>query len=119
MVVAKRRCGKKKKWKTEMVVAGRPTNLPQSLPTFVPHSHMSPRCLSHRPKAKNVKSNFPFSFFQSSFLFYLEFWIFVKCKDEKSKMLWKRRNIKWWIFGEGENRKNAIGGRKAEKSNMI
>jgi hypothetical protein len=34
-------------------------------------------------------------------------------------MLWKRRNIKWWIFGEGENRKNAIGGRKAEKSNMI
>jgi hypothetical protein len=27
-------------------------------------------------------------------------------EDEKSNMLWKRRKIKWWIFGEGENRKN-------------
>jgi hypothetical protein len=30
----------------------------------------------------------------------------------------KRRKIKWWIFGKGENKKNANGGRKAEKSNM-
>jgi hypothetical protein len=39
-------------------------------------------------------------------------------KDEKSNMLWKKRKIKWQIFGEGENRKNANDGRKAEKSNM-
>jgi hypothetical protein len=39
-------------------------------------------------------------------------------EDEKSNMLWKRRKIKWWIFGEGENRKNVNGGRKVEKSNM-
>jgi hypothetical protein len=39
-------------------------------------------------------------------------------KDEKSNMLWKRRKIKWWIFGEGEKLRNANGGRKAEKTNM-
>jgi hypothetical protein len=39
-------------------------------------------------------------------------------KDEKENMLWKRRKIKWRFFGEGENQKNANGGRKAEKSNM-
>jgi hypothetical protein len=39
-------------------------------------------------------------------------------KDAKSNMLWKRINIKWWIFGEGENQKNANGGRNTEKSNM-
>jgi hypothetical protein len=26
-------------------------------------------------------------------------------KDEKSNMLWTRRKIKWWIFGERENKK--------------
>jgi hypothetical protein len=30
----------------------------------------------------------------------------------------KRRKIKWQIFGEGENQKNANGGTKAAKSNM-
>jgi hypothetical protein len=39
-------------------------------------------------------------------------------RDEKSNMLLKRRKMKWWIFGEGENWKNANGGRMAEKSNM-
>jgi hypothetical protein len=48
----------------------------------------------------------------------LEFWIFLNAKDEKLNMLWKRRKIKWQIFGEGENKKNANGGGKAEKSNM-
>jgi hypothetical protein len=33
-------------------------------------------------------------------------------KDEKSNMLWKRRKIKWWIFEEGENQKNANGRRR-------
>jgi hypothetical protein len=84
----KRRCGKKKRWKSEKVVAGRAVNLPQSLPIFVPHSYMSPRCLCHRPKAKKVKSNFPFSFFQSSFL--ILFGFLKNVKDEKSNMLWKR-----------------------------
>jgi hypothetical protein len=39
-------------------------------------------------------------------------------KMKKSNMLWKRRKIKWWIFREGENQKNANGGRKTEKLNM-
>jgi hypothetical protein len=43
---------------------------------------------------------------------------FLNAKDEKLNMLWKRRKIKWQIFGEGENQKNANGGGKAEKSNM-
>jgi hypothetical protein len=71
----KRRCGKKK---SEKVVAGWPANLPQSLPTFVPHSHMCPRWLSHWPK--KVKSNFLFSFFPKFFLIVFEFWIFEKHK---------------------------------------
>jgi hypothetical protein len=33
-------------------------------------------------------------------------------------MLWKRRKIKWPIFGGGEIQKNANGERKANKSNM-
>jgi hypothetical protein len=57
-------------------------------------------------KSKKVQSNFPFSFFQCSF--YLFFWNFrflKNAKDEKSNLLWKRRKIKWRIFGEGENKK--------------
>jgi hypothetical protein len=90
------------KWK---VVAGRLTNLPQSLPTFVPGSHMSPRCLSHGPKAKKWKATFVFFFFKVLFNSFWNFGFLKNARDEKSNMLWKRRKIKWWTFGEGENRK--------------
>jgi hypothetical protein len=59
----------------------RPT--PSNPPTFVPHSNLSPRCSTNRAKAKKQKtlSLFPF---QSSFYFFLNFFIFGKCKCWKS-----------------------------------
>jgi hypothetical protein len=56
-------------------------------------------------------------FFFSKVLF-ISFWKFgflKNAKDGKLNMLRKRRKLKWQIFGEGENQKNANGGRKAEK----
>jgi hypothetical protein len=66
---------KKKNWKSEKVVAGpatllvgQPANLPQSLQTFVSHSHMSHRCLSHRLKAKKSEKQLSLFFFPKFFL---------------------------------------------------
>jgi hypothetical protein len=61
-------------------------------------------------ESNNVKCNFPFSFP----MFFNSFWNFdflKNAKDEKSNMLWKSKKIKWRIFGKGENRKNANGGK--------
>jgi hypothetical protein len=47
-------------------------------------------------------------------MFFNSFWNFdflKNAKDEKSNMLWKSKKIKWRIFGKGENRKNANGGK--------
>jgi hypothetical protein len=46
-------------------------------------------------------------FFFSIVLFnsFLNFEFLKNAKDEKSNMLWTRRKIKWWIFGERENKK--------------
>jgi hypothetical protein len=105
----KRRCGKKKKWKSEKVMAGRLANLPQSLPTFVPHSHMSPRCLSHRLKAKKWKATYHFLFSNVVFNSFgiLGFWKMQKLKNQIC--CWK---------GEKSNMLLANGVRKAEKLNM-
>jgi hypothetical protein len=54
-------------------------------------------------KSKKVKSNFPFSFSKVLFNSFWDFGLLENAKDEQSNMLWKRRKIKWWIFGEGEN----------------
>jgi hypothetical protein len=106
---------KVEKWKS----SGRPIGqLARITSNFGPHSHMSPRCASQRPKAKKWKATFPFLFSKVLLISFWNFGFFKNAKDEKSNLLWKRRNIKWRIFGEGDNWKNAIGGRKAEKSNI-
>jgi hypothetical protein len=56
-------------------------------------------------KRKKVKINFPF--FPKFFL--LLFGFLKNAKDEKSNMLWKRRILKWWIFGERECRGKHLG----------
>jgi hypothetical protein len=58
----KRRCGKKKNSKSEKVVADQTPNLTQSLPTFVPLSHMSLDAYPTRRKQKSEKQLFLFFF---------------------------------------------------------
>jgi hypothetical protein len=62
-----------------------------------------------------VKSNFPLSFFQSSFYIFLEFWIFEKCKRRKIKYAMEKEKNKMADFLRGgklkmveERRKNQI-----------
>jgi hypothetical protein len=69
-------------------------------------------------RKKKWKTTFPFLFSKVLFTSFWNFRFLKNAKDEKENMLWKRRKIKWRFFGEGENQKNANGGRKAEKSNM-
>jgi hypothetical protein len=56
-------------------------------------------------ESEKVKNNFPFSFFKVLFNSFWNFGFLKNAKDEKSNMLWKKRKIKWRIFGEGENKK--------------
>jgi hypothetical protein len=68
------------------------------------HTHACP--LDAYPTGEKQKSEKQLSlfFFPKFFLIFLGILhFFENAKDEKSNMLWKRRKIKWQIFGEGEN----------------
>jgi hypothetical protein len=70
-------------------------------------------CESLKRGRGEVKSCFPFFFFQISFIYYL-FFIFSNAKVSKNKYAVEKEKIKWWIWGEREN-SNANGGRRVEK----